>query len=102
MSYFAVCTFDLKNAVTKDYQTAYEILDKIGFKKQIHTKVGRTISLPTTTTAGTFTGTSSDTIRKELCNHVQKEFSAKGFTSEIIIIVGENWSWEQRTTKRKN
>jgi hypothetical protein len=52
MSYFAVCTFDLKNASFDDYQNAYADLAKIGFSKYLTSSQGDKITLPTTTTAG--------------------------------------------------
>ncbi len=54
MSYFAVCTFDLKNANYDDYQKAYSDLAQIGLNKQLNSSQGSTITLPTTTTAGEY------------------------------------------------
>ena len=33
MSYLVFCTFDLKNATSSDYETAYAALEKLGLQK---------------------------------------------------------------------
>ncbi|MCC6589048.1 MAG: hypothetical protein IT168_20290 [Bryobacterales bacterium] len=98
MSYFAVCTFDLKNANYDDYQKAYSDLAQIGLNKQLNSSQGSTITLPTTTTAGEFNGASAASVRDDLCNRVSASFSRRGFTSEIFISVGGDWGWGHRTT----
>jgi len=35
MSYFVVCSFDLKDATSEDYKTAHADLEKIGFERVI-------------------------------------------------------------------
>jgi hypothetical protein len=98
VSYFVVCTFDLKNADYEDYQNAYSDLKKIGLSRTVTSDKGSEIILPTTTTAGEFSGTSAVSIRDDLCSQVKKAFSARKFKSEIFISVGGDWSWGHRTT----
>lgn len=98
MSYLVVCMFDLKNASQQDYQNAYADLAKLGFSRTITSSQGSKITLPTTTTAGEFQGTSASTVRDDLCERVQTAFRARGFTSEIFISVGGDWAWAHRTT----
>ena len=98
MSYFAVCTFDLKNASYDDYQNAYADLAKLGLHKQITSTQGTKITLPTTTTAGEFNGTSAGSVRDHLTVAVKKAFEARRFKSEIFVSVGGDWAWGHRTT----
>ncbi len=98
MSYFAVITFDLANASSKDYENAYSDLSDIGFSKQIASSEGNNITLPTTTCAGEFNGNSAGDVRTDLANLVKNAFKARGFTSEIFIVVAGNWAWSHRTT----
>jgi hypothetical protein len=98
MSYFGICTFDLKNANFEDYQTAYADLAKIGFSTTITSDQGKKVVLPTTTTAGQFNGASAIGVRDDLLERVRRAFAARGFSSEIFIFVGGDWAWGQRTT----
>lgn len=98
MSYFAVCSFDLKNASYDDYQNAYADLARLGLSKTLISGQGSKVLLPTTTCAGEFTGNSADEVRDRLSNGVQATFKSRGFTSEIFISVGDNWAWGHRTT----
>ncbi|MFZ2911297.1 MAG: hypothetical protein WA094_15520 [Candidatus Desulfobacillus denitrificans] len=98
MSYFVVCTFDLKNGSYDDYQNAYADLAKIGFNRQVKSAQGILITLPTTTTAGEFNGTSSGLVRDDLTERVKRAFEARRFKSEIFVSVGGDWAWGHRTT----
>lgn len=98
MSYFAVCSFDLKNATSEDYENAYADLARIGFSKTLISNQGNKITLPTTTCAGEFTGTSASAVRDDLRDKVKKAFAARGFTSEIFISVGGDWAWGYAST----
>jgi type I site-specific restriction endonuclease len=68
-------------------------ITSIGFSKKVVSTQGGTIMLPTTTTAGEFTGTSAGAVRDVLRERVQKAFAARRFTSEIFISVGGDWCW---------
>lgn len=98
MTYFVVCTFDLKNASYDDYQTAYGDLAQLGLSHTITSSQGSRVLLPTTTCAGEFNGTSVAAVRDDLSEKVRKTFSARGFTSEIFLAVGGDWAWAHRTT----
>jgi hypothetical protein len=98
MSYFAVCTFDLKNASYDDYQNAYADLAKIGFSKTLRAENSSSILLPTTMTAGQFNGTSAGNVRDDLTTRIQQAFRARRFTPEIFVSVGGDWAWGHRTT----
>jgi hypothetical protein len=98
MSYFAVCTFDLKSATYDDYQNAYADLAQIGLSHVVLPDQGGKIVLPTTTCAGAFEGVSVGTVRDDLCNRVSKAFAVRRLTSEIFISVGGDWAWGHRTT----
>lgn len=98
MSYFIVCSFDLKNATSSDYQTAYLDLEKIGLHKTLRGNSGVTITLPTTTCAGEFEGESAVLLRDDITDRVTKMFTARHFSSEIFIFVSGDWAWSHRTT----
>ena len=98
MSYFATCTFDLKNGSRDDYTNAYADLAKIDLATSLQSSQGNKIVLPTTTTAGEFNRTDTGSIRDALIRSVVAAFTARGFTSEIFITVGGDWSWGHRTT----
>ncbi len=93
MSYFSFCTFDLKDADYKDYQNAYADLAKLGLHKQITSDKGNKITLPTTTTAGEFNGTSAESVRDDLLEKVKRAFNTRGFKSEIFVSTCGDWAW---------
>jgi hypothetical protein len=93
MSYFALCSFDLRNTSHADYQAAYADLAQIGFSRKVRSSQGQDILLPTTTTAGEFTGTGVAAVRDNLRDRVRRAFAARRFTSEIFVSVGDNWCW---------
>jgi hypothetical protein len=98
MSVFATCTFDLRNASPEDYENAYSDLRVIGFRTSLVSSAGNTIRLPTTMTAGEFTGADATAVADALIQRVRSAFSARRFTSEIFITVGDNWRWRHHTT----
>jgi hypothetical protein len=98
MSYFVICTFDLKNASYQDYQTAYADLEKIGLKKVVTYGQDKKLVMPTTTTAGKFDGDSAAAVRDSVLERVKSAFSARGFTSEIFVVAAGDWAWGARTT----
>lgn len=98
MSYFVVCTFDLKNASYSDYQNAYSDLAAIGLQKVVVSTGGGKVVMPTTTTAGEFTGTSAAGVRDYVLNQAKAAFAARKFSSEIFLGVGGDWAWGAATT----
>ena len=98
MSYFAVCTFDLKNATYDDYQNAYRDLAEIGLYHALTSAQGSKVALPTTTCGGEFNGSSVGAVRDDLTEKVRRAFTAMGFKSEIFVAVGGEWAWGHRTT----
>ncbi len=98
MSYFVVCTFDLKSATSLDYQNAYADLATVGLYTQLAGSNGNKIALPSTTTAGTFNGSSAAQVRDDVAESVKQAFAARGFDSSIFVAVGGDWAWAHRTT----
>ena len=98
MSYLVFCTFDLKNASSKDYETAYSELKGLGLQKVQKADSGTNVVIPTTSVMGTVDGTSVGSVRDDICNKIQARFKARGFKTEIFVIVGGNWAWGGRTT----
>ncbi len=98
MSYLVFCTFDLKNGSSQDYQDAYSDLSDIGLEKVVVAKNGNEIVIPTTSVMGEFNGTSVTSVRDEVRSSIKSAFKARGFDSEIFVVVGGNWSWGATTT----
>ena len=97
MAYFALCTFDLKNASHQDYQNAYADLERIGLKRVIVAGSGNVV-IPTTTVAGEFNSQSATVVRDHVCDQVQAAFRARHFTSELFVVAAGDWAWGGRTT----
>ena len=97
MSYSAFCTFDLKGASSADYKNAYGDLEEIGLERVV---VGskRDVVIPTTSAYGTFDGSSVRSVMEHVRSGVQGAFKARGFKSEIFVVVGENGTWGSTTT----
>ena len=98
MSYFVVCTFDLKNATRTDYQNAYDDLGEIGLHKTVVGSQGKEVVAPTTMTMGEFNGADAGSIRDDVRNQVAAAFRARGLSSEIFVIVAGNWAWGASST----
>lgn len=98
MSYLVFCTFDLKNATSQNYQTAYSDLAALGLRKVQKADNDNDIVIPTTSVMGTFNGTSALSVRDDMRNKIQTTFMARGFRSEIFLIVGGDWAWGAATT----
>lgn len=98
MSYLVFCTFDLKNASNQDYQNAYADLEKLGLNRVAVNSQGNKVVIPTTSTMGTFNGTSAAAVCTDIRNRVQSAFKARGFKSEIFVVVGGDWAWAPGTT----
>lgn len=98
MTYLAICTFDLKDASSTDYKNAYADLDGIGLSKVQTGSKGSSVVIPTTTVMGEFKGQSAAGVRDYVLDSVKKAFLARGFDSEIFVIVGDDWAWGSRTT----
>jgi hypothetical protein len=70
MSYFVLCTFDLKSASSQDYQNAYSDLTKLGLKKVVVGNQNNQVVIPTTTVAGEFNGNSAGEVRDSVRNEL--------------------------------
>lgn len=98
MAYLVFCTFDLKNATSKDYENAYVDLAQLGLRKVVKSDQGHDVVIPTTAAMGTFNGDSAAVVRTDICDRVQAAFRARRFTSEVFVVVGGDWAWGGRTT----
>lgn len=98
MSYLVFCTFDLKNATTKGYESAYSDLKTLGLSKVQTADSNAKVVIPTTSVMGTFNGPSVASIRDDICNKVQTMFNNRGFKSEIFVVIANDWAWGGRTT----
>jgi len=98
MSYLVFCTFDLKNATSQNYQTAYSDLAALGLAKIQKSDNGGDAVIPTTSVMGIFNGASAISVRDDMRNKVQAIFNARGFRSEIFVVVGGDWAWGAATT----
>lgn len=99
MSYLVFCTFDLKNASSRDYEVAYEDLSKMGLNKVHKADDGGKFVIPTTSVMGSFAGINAAAVRNDIRDRVKNVFSSRRFKSEIFVVVGgENWGWAAATT----
>lgn len=99
MSYLIFCTFDLKNATAKDYETAYAALDRMGLRKVQKTSNGNDAVIPTTSAMGEFEGQSAAQLREKAIQEIKAAFNAARLKSEIFVTVGAHWAWGTATTK---
>ncbi len=100
-SFYVICTFDLKNASSgRDYQNAYSDLRQIGLYKVVVAANGNSIVMPTTTTTGTFTGSTSQQVSADVATSVKAAFSARRLTSEIYVLAmaADTAYWNAATT----
>lgn len=98
MSYFVLCSFDLKNATSKNYEDAYSDLKSIGLSRTL-TGTNRPVTLPTTLVGGSYDGANASSIRDDLFKKIQQIFLKRGFKSEIFLSVGgQDWTWNAGTT----
>jgi hypothetical protein len=99
MSYGVLCTFDLKGASSSDYQNAYADLEKLGLHRAHDNSSGGKTVIPTTTVLGSYNGASSTAIRDDVRAKIKVAFTARGFSSEIFVVVGgTDWTWGAITT----
>lgn len=98
MAYMVICTFDLKNASSEDYQTAYADLAKLGLHKVVVSSDGRRIVTPTTTTIGNFNGSSAMQVANDVNTRVKAAFTARRFKSEIFVVAAGDGHWFVGTT----
>lgn len=99
MAYGVVCTFDLKNASSTDYQNAYADLETLGLKRAQGNNSGGETVIPTTTVLGSYNGESAASVRDYVRTKVHAAFHARGLRSEIFVIVGgQDWTWGSTTS----
>ena len=99
MSFGVLCTFYLKGASSTDYQNAYADLEKLGLHKAQDNSGGGKTVIPTTTVLGSYSGANAAAIRDDVRNKVKAAFSARGFRSEIFVVVGgTDWTWGATTS----
>lgn len=99
MSYLVFCTFDLKNATSKDYETAYAALAKLGLQKVQKSDKGNDAVIPTTSAMGEFEGDSGGQLRDQAVEEIKAAFKAQRLKSEIFVTVGTKWAWGTGVTK---
>lgn len=98
MSYFVMVTFDIKNPKNSDYDTANNILYKIGLEGTLTRTESSPTKLPNNTYAGEFEGESAGKIRQDLCTEISEEFKKSHIKASIFVLVGGDWAWGKRKT----
>lgn len=99
MTYGVICTFDLKNASSTDYQNAYADLEALGLKRAQGNSSGGETVIPTTTVLGAYNGESAAAVRDHVRTKIQAAFEARRLRSEIFVIVGgQDWTWGSTTS----
>ncbi|EPG0528779.1 hypothetical protein ACSWYU_000268 [Vibrio harveyi] len=96
MSYFVLCSFDLKNASSEDYEAAYSELEAIGLSTTIKGNSGNNVKLPNTTVAGLHSGNSVADVRDYFTNKIESAFVRRGLTGKIFVSVGDGYAWGVR------
>ena len=96
MSYFVVVTFDIANGRLEDYEGVYKDFVAMGLTRTLQSGKGKTVRLPTTTTAGEFNGQSAGAVRDYLCDQTQRCFVRRHLRGEIFVSVGGDWAWMHR------
>src|SRR5687768_15630102 len=99
MGYGVLCTFDLKNADSGDYEDAYSELQKLGLYRAHDNSSGGQTVIPTTTVLGSWDGSNAASIRDDVRARVKAAFNARGLQSEIFVVVGgTDWTWGSTTS----
>lgn len=98
MSFLVFCTFDLKNATSRDYDTAYGALEKLGLYKVQKSDKGNNVVIPTTAAMGQYDGDNAGGVRDHVVAQIKAAFTAQRLKSEIFVTVGGNWAWGSGTT----
>lgn len=98
MTYFATVSFDLEGASPNAYEAAEEVLNNLGFSKEIKGTSEKTHTLPSTTYVGKFNGADAGKVRDDLCTSVKNAFAQKNLKSSLFIVVGGDWGWGLRYT----
>ncbi|EGQ9158495.1 hypothetical protein NMT03_000791 [Vibrio alginolyticus] len=96
MSYFVLCSFDLRNATSEDYEAAYSELAALGLQRTLRADNGNNVSLPNTTVAGIHNGTSTSAMRDHFTSSIETAFRRRGLSSKVFVSVGDNYAWGQR------
>ncbi|MDK9770760.1 hypothetical protein [Vibrio sp. B181a] len=96
MSYFVLCSFDLKNASSEDYEAAYAELDAFGLSTTIKGSRGNDVKLPNTTVAGLHNGSSVADVRDHFARKIESAFIRRGLTGKIFVSVGDGYAWGVR------
>jgi len=97
MSYFVTVSFDIANATRENYQTMYRELQIIGLSHSLTSDANNTITLPSTTVAGSLNGSSAGAVRDHVCNQVQNAYTRNRLHGEVFVAVGGDWAWGHRT-----
>lgn len=71
MSFLVTVSFDIANGTREDYQTVYSELQAIGLSRSLTTDANRTVTLPSTTVAGSLNGQSAGAVRDHVCDQLQ-------------------------------
>lgn len=98
MSYLVFCTFDLKNPKSGDYETAYAELGKLGLHRVATSDAKGKVVIPTTSAMGQVSGSASSAVRDDILTKVKSAFAGKKLSSEIFVVVGDDWAWAAGST----
>lgn len=96
MSYFVTVTFDIADGRFEDYEAVYKDFATMGLSRSLRPSQGSAVKLPTTTTAGEFTGQNAGAVRDQICEQTQQVFGRRRLKGEIFVSVGGEWAWGYR------
>lgn len=97
MSYYAICTFDLKGADRQDYVNAYTDLANLGLHHTIVSSQQQKVVLPTTMVGGEFDYSSASQLQVDLTTKIKAAFQGRGLSAEIFVVAAGDWAWGYST-----
>lgn len=86
------CTFDLKQASSEQYRTAYGLLADLGLRPVVVSDEGVEVVVPTTSVLGVVSGVSGPFAADRVRDIVQMKFAAHRLESEIFVMSDQRWA----------
>lgn len=91
--FYAVCTFDLKDGETADYESAYAALEELGLTRFVERASGEEETLPASTVAGVVHGLDLSAVKYALQENIKRKFKADGIQARVYLHVTPQGEW---------
>ena len=98
MRYLIHLTFDLIDAKSTDYHTAYEDLEKLGLSRLKRRTTAPLNKNPSSSVMGVFDGPNAGQTCESVQSDVVAAFKARGFKSELFFVAGDKWAFVASST----